>query len=96
MNDIIDELLTEQHLLTAPHTLERWQSELYLPGPMYDRMNWDQWREGGEKQLRERALDQVEGLLRSYDAAPLCDEIHREVRDELSSICAARISLPDF
>ena len=51
---LIEELLEENHLLTAEHTLEHWPEELYLPGPMVDRTNWDQWQELGSPRWRDR------------------------------------------
>ena len=37
----LEELVRDKHLLTAEHTLEHWPEELYLPGPMVDRTNWE-------------------------------------------------------
>ncbi len=93
---LVDELLAESHLLTAEHTLDRWPTELYLPGLTIDRMNWDQWRERGEMQLDERARARIDGLLRDYDVDALPDDLHGEIRDLLASSCASTSRLPDF
>ncbi len=84
---LIEELLEENHLLTAEHTLEHWPEELYQPGPMVDRTNWDQWEMQGSKAWRERAAERIEELLDDYDAEPLEDAVHREIRDLFASTC---------
>jgi trimethylamine--corrinoid protein Co-methyltransferase len=77
---LIEELLAEKHLLTSEHTLAHWEQELYLPGPMVDRTNWDQWAQQGEKRARERAQDMIEDRLDEYDPVPLPDDVHASIR----------------
>jgi len=94
---LMEELLSENHLLTAEHTLERWPTELYMPGTMVDRTNWDQWEMQGEMNLRERALEKIDQLLDDYEEEPLDDALHAEMRDLLSSTCSEPgIELPSF
>ena len=78
---LIDELVTSKHLMMSEHTLEHWPEELYLPGPMVDRTNWDQWRADGEKGFRERAADVIDECISNYDLEPLEPRIHSEIRN---------------
>jgi trimethylamine--corrinoid protein Co-methyltransferase len=77
---LIDELVTSKHLMMSEHTLEHWPEELYLPGPMIDRTNWDQWRMDGEKGFRERAADVIDECISNYDLEPLDAKLHAEIR----------------
>ena len=67
--------------MMSEHTLEHWPQELYLPGPMIDRTNWDQWRLDGEKGFRERAADVIDECISNYDLEPLEDKMHAEIRN---------------
>ena len=78
---LIAELLEENHLLTAEHTLEHWPEELYLPGPMVDRTNWDQWEMQGSKEIRARAAEVIGEKLEDYEVAPLEPALDREARE---------------
>jgi trimethylamine--corrinoid protein Co-methyltransferase len=78
---LIEELVRDKHLMMSEHTLEHWPEELYLPGPMVDRTNWDQWKEGGEKKWRDRALEAIGELLANYEVEPLEEKLHEEIRD---------------
>jgi trimethylamine--corrinoid protein Co-methyltransferase len=85
--DLIGELLEENHLLTAEHTLAHWPEELYLPGPMVDRTNWDQWEMQGSKDHRARAAEVIEAALDDYDVEPLEDAVHDEIRQLFERTC---------
>jgi trimethylamine--corrinoid protein Co-methyltransferase len=78
---LIDELVANKHLMMSEHTLEHWPEELYLPGPMIDRTNWDQWKMEGEKTFRERAADVIADCLSNYDLEPLDPKLHEEIRN---------------
>ncbi len=84
---LFDELLAENHLLTAEHTLEHWPEELYLPGPMVDRTNWDQWAFQGRKDHRTRANEMINELLDDYDVPPLDEALDAEIRHLFASTC---------
>ncbi len=64
--DIVRELLEEDHLITSPHTLEHWPKELYLPDPVTDRLNRENWEQKGETTLMARATAEVEQRLANY------------------------------
>ncbi len=61
--DLVRHLMAEQHLIMATHTMERWPSELYLPGPVVDRDNRENWLKAGGKDAYARACDEVERRL---------------------------------
>lgn len=64
--DLVRELLREKHLLTAGHTLNYWPKELYLPGPVFDRINRETWLQEGGRTLEERVKAEVERRLATY------------------------------
>lgn len=79
--DLIAELVRDQHLLTAEHTLAHWPEELYLPGPLIDRTNWDQWTEQGSRDWRARANAVIDETLAAYEVEPLEQRLHDEIRE---------------
>jgi trimethylamine--corrinoid protein Co-methyltransferase len=93
---LLEELLEENHLLTAEHTLEHWPQELYLPGPMIDRTNWDQWEMQGSRDYRGRAGEIIEEALDDYDVPPLDVAIDGEIRELFRSTCSdPEVELPE-
>ncbi len=95
--ELIEELVREKHLLTAEHTLEHWPEELYLPGPMVDRSNWDQWEEQGSRDWRRRALDTIDETLGRYEEPPLDPALDADIRDLFLRTCdAPGLVLPTF
>ena len=91
---LIEELLAENHLLTAEHTLDHWPGELYLPGPMIDRTNWDQWEMQGSKDLRTRANEMIDERLEDYDVEPLEPGLDKAARDIFATACEDGVALP--
>jgi trimethylamine--corrinoid protein Co-methyltransferase len=95
--DLLAELVREKHLLTSEHTLAHWPEELYLPGPMVDRTNWDQWADQGSKDWRVRANEIVDETLANYEVEPLPDTLHGEIRDLFVRTCKEEnVTLPAF
>ena len=78
--ELIEELLRDKHLLTSEHTLEHWQEELYLPGPMVDRTNWDQWEQHGSADGRERAATIIEEKLDDWEVPPIDPALASDLR----------------
>jgi trimethylamine--corrinoid protein Co-methyltransferase len=93
---LVEELMQEDHLITAPHTLEYWPKELYMTDPVLDRLNRDSWVEAGSVELNERAREQVELRLANYtpfETDPAIDaEMRRLVKDGFES----QEKLPDL
>jgi trimethylamine--corrinoid protein Co-methyltransferase len=64
--DLVRQLLQDQHLLVARHTLKHWPQEMYLPCPVFDRLNRDNWQKAGQLTLSQRLLAEVERHLAAY------------------------------
>jgi trimethylamine--corrinoid protein Co-methyltransferase len=95
--DLIAELVREKHLLTSEHTLQYWPEELYLPGPMVDRTNWDQWEDQGSRDWRKRANEIIDENLASYELEPLDAKVHKEIQDMFRRTCSDQnVVLPEF
>lgn len=95
--DLIAELVREKHLLTSEHTLQYWPEELYLPGPMVDRTNWDQWEDQGSRDWRKRANEIIDENLASYEVEPLDAKMHKEIQDMFRRTCSDKdVVLPEF
>jgi trimethylamine--corrinoid protein Co-methyltransferase len=89
--ELMDELVRDKHLLTSEHTLERWPEELYLPGQMVDRTNWDQWASQGSRNWRARALEVVDETLAAYEEEPLAPALHQEIQDLMRRTCKEEV-----
>jgi trimethylamine--corrinoid protein Co-methyltransferase len=85
--ELLAELVREKHCLTSEHTLAHWPAELYMPGPMVDRTNWDQWAEQGSRDWKKRAGEVIDERLASYEVEPLPRETHAEIRGMLQRTC---------
>lgn len=65
--DLAREVMAEQHLITAGHTMAHWPQELYMPSPVTDRENRENWAKTGGRDLLQRATDEVERRLAAYE-----------------------------
>jgi trimethylamine--corrinoid protein Co-methyltransferase len=80
--ELVAQLLQNDHLITAPHTLEHWPQELYLTDPVIDRANRETWEETGSSSLYDRACQQVESRLANYTPIatdPVIDKTLRQL-----------------
>lgn len=86
---LIDQLMADQHLIMADHTMAHWPDELYLPSPVVDRDNREQWMNSGAKDTYQRACDEVDRRLARYrplETDPLIvAELERIIRSGLES-----------
>jgi trimethylamine--corrinoid protein Co-methyltransferase len=94
--DLVDQLMREDHLITAPHTIEHWPSELYLTEPVIDRLNRETWEEGGSMQLCERACAEVEARLANYQPFETDPAIDAAMRDVVKSGFVSQTDLPEL
>jgi trimethylamine--corrinoid protein Co-methyltransferase len=87
VNELIDQLVADQHLIMAPHTTEHWPRELFLPAPVIDRDNREAWTRAGAKEIDERATDEVNrrlGAYRQLETDPAVDaELQRIIHSGL-------------
>jgi trimethylamine---corrinoid protein Co-methyltransferase len=80
VGDLVRQLLDEQHLITAEHTMARWPEELYLPNPVIDRDNRENWTKAGEPTLRDRTGAEVERRLAAYEPVVTDERLVEELR----------------
>jgi trimethylamine--corrinoid protein Co-methyltransferase len=64
--DLARGLLAEKHLITHEHTMKYWPRELYLPGPVFDRSNREQFAKAGGLELIQRAGAEVDRHLAAF------------------------------
>jgi trimethylamine--corrinoid protein Co-methyltransferase len=76
---LLQELITEQHLLISKHTRRYLKEEHLFPGPVIDRANSSRWKEEGALTLEKRANLEVEKLLKNYQPS----EIPGDTKSEL-------------
>jgi trimethylamine--corrinoid protein Co-methyltransferase len=92
--DLVRQLLDEQHLITAEHTLAHWPQSLYLPDGVIDRLNRENWQKAGSPTLAERAKTAVTQRLAAYRPIETDSNIDAEMRRLIKSGMKADIPLP--
>jgi trimethylamine--corrinoid protein Co-methyltransferase len=92
---LASELLKEQHLITAEHTLKHWPDQLHMPNPVIDRQNRENWAKAGRLSLNQRAAAEVEKRLASYDPVETDPQIVKELRHLMQSGVAEQTVLPE-
>ena len=76
---ILQELLSEKHLLISEHTQRYLRKEHFFPGPVIDRANRSRWEQQGALTLGQRAKGEVEKLLKSYQKPETPGEVKKEL-----------------
>jgi trimethylamine--corrinoid protein Co-methyltransferase len=94
--DLVDELLREDHLITSPHTIEHWPKELYMTDPVIDRLNRETWEEGGSMELYERACAEVESRLSRYEPVDTDPAIDAAMQDLVKGGLVKQTELPEL
>jgi trimethylamine--corrinoid protein Co-methyltransferase len=74
-----EELLKEEHLLISKHTRKYLKEEILFPGPVINRANNARWIEEGASTMEDRAHNEIERLLQSYQLPFLPDETKKEL-----------------
>ena len=92
--DLVDQLMKDDHLITAEHTLKYWPEELYLTDPVIDRANRETWEETGSLQLYDRACQQVELRLANYTPIDTDAAVDKALREVVTSGFVAQQELP--
>jgi trimethylamine--corrinoid protein Co-methyltransferase len=92
--DLVREVMAEQHLITAEHTMAHWPQELYLPSPATDRDNRENWARAGSKDLLQRATDEVERRLAAYQPLHTDPLIVAEMQRIITAGMSAPAPLP--
>jgi trimethylamine--corrinoid protein Co-methyltransferase len=91
---LIDQLMADQHLIMADHTMAHWPTELYLPSPIVDRDNRENWLKAGGKDTYQRAVDEVERRLAAYRPVSTDPAIDAELQRIIRSGLESQTSLP--
>ena len=91
---LIDQLMADQHLIMADHTMAHWPTELYLPSPIVDRDNRENWMKAGGKDSYQRAVDEVERRLAAYRPIETDPAIDVELQRIIQSGLESQTSLP--
>jgi trimethylamine--corrinoid protein Co-methyltransferase len=94
--DLVSHLRENDHLITSPHTLKHWPSELYLTDPVFDRANRETWIETGSKELVQRACEEVDQRLASYTPIQTDPAQDKEMRRLVISGLKQQTELPDL
>jgi len=94
--DLVRQLLQDQHLLVAEHTLKYWPQELYKPGPAFDRLNRDNWNKAGRSTLPQRIQSELERLLASYTPIETKPQVEEELRRLIRSGLSEGSTLPEL
>ena len=95
-DDLIHELINEDHLISSPHTLKHWPKELYLTDPVIDRLNRENWEQAGSTDLYQRACDEVEQRLNSYVPIETEPEIDQAMRALVIDGLVSQATLPEL
>ena len=95
-DDLVNELLREDQLITSPHTLKFWPQELYLTGPVTDRENRENWQEAGARDLYARACEEVEQRLAAYTPIETDPQINTAMRELVTAGFKEQTSLPEL
>jgi trimethylamine--corrinoid protein Co-methyltransferase len=80
ITELIRQLMTDQHLIMAEHTMRHWPEELYLPSAIVDRDNREAWIRQGAKDAYQRACEEVDRHLAAYHQLETDPAIDEELR----------------
>jgi trimethylamine---corrinoid protein Co-methyltransferase len=94
VDGLIDQLMADQHLIMADHTMAHWPSELYLPSVIVDRDNRENWLKAGGKDTYQRAVGEVERRLAAYKPVQTDPAIDAELRRIITSGLESQTELP--
>jgi trimethylamine--corrinoid protein Co-methyltransferase len=94
--DLVDQLMRDDHLITSPHTLEHWPNELFLTSMSIDRLNRESWEAGGSMELNARACEEVETRLAKYQPFETDPEIDAAMRAIVTEGFVSQTDLPEL
>ena len=96
IDDLVSDLMRDDHLITSPHTLKHWPNELYLTDPVIDRENRESWEKAGSVDLNQRAIDSVERRLAAYQPIETDPAIDQAMRDIVTAGFVSQEKLPEL
>jgi len=80
---LLEELITEKHLLIADHTRRHLRQQITFPGRTIDRTNRSRWREEGCPTLHERAAGEVKRLITDAEPSGLPDSAADDLEERM-------------
>ncbi len=92
--DLIDQLMADQHLIMAPHTTAHWPEALYLPSPIVERDNRENWTKAGAPDTYARAIAETDRRLAAYRQLETDPAIERELAAIIRSGLQDQTELP--
>ena len=96
VGELIDQLMADQHLIMAPHTMAHWPEELYLPSAIVDRDNREAWTRLGAKDTYQRACEEVDRRLAAYQPLETDPAIDAELRAIIRAGLVSQTELPEI
>lgn len=78
-SDILKDYNDKEELLSHPSTLKLFRKELFMAGPVIDRMSRDMWKSSGAKSARKRAKEQASRLIEKGALKPIDDTLAKEL-----------------
>ena len=64
--ELLEQLMADQHLIMAPHTSAHWPDALYLPSAIVERDNRENWTKAGAPDTYQRAVAETDRRLAAY------------------------------
>jgi trimethylamine--corrinoid protein Co-methyltransferase len=92
--ELIEQLLADQHLIMAPHTTAHWPEALYLPSPIVERDNRENWTKGGAQDTYARAVAEADRRLAAYRQVETDPRIEAELQRIIRSGLSEQEELP--
>lgn len=93
--ELVDQVIGDNHMLTLQQTLDHWPQELYQTDPVIDRSTRDTSSADTGPDLVTRAAQQVEARLVRYEPVETDPEIDREMRRIILDGMETQDRLPD-
>jgi trimethylamine--corrinoid protein Co-methyltransferase len=93
---LVDQLMIDQHLIMADHTMANWPSELYLTGPTIDRENRENWLKAGGQDTYARACAEVDRRLAAYQPVETDPLVDAQLQAIIRSGFVDQVDLPEL
>ncbi len=92
--DLIDQLMADQHLIMAPHTTAHWPDALYLPSAIVERDNRENWMKAGAPDTYARSVAETDRRLAAYRQLETDPAIEAELARIIRSGLTDQTELP--
>ncbi|MBI2763226.1 MAG: trimethylamine methyltransferase family protein [Chloroflexi bacterium] len=87
IDELVDQLMADQHLIMAEHTTAHWPSALHLPSRAWERDNRENWTKSGALDTYARCVAEVDLRLAAYQPIDtdtrVVEELDRIIRSGL-------------